>query len=161
MKLERNFRKRGIHSQLLIAPEYKMVPKLILRQSSYTLVKYVNYLIVISININETYRSKIKFAKKKNKSWKQGGILIYSNSFTQLFNIHINKCKYPWIYMRLLEILDKSQKKIVGILTKLLISQLLDALKYQTRFNWCYTLCFNVYIFILYFTYKFMKHGKL
>ena len=68
-------------------------------------------LIVISININETYRSKIKFAKKKNKSRKQGGILIYSNSFTQLFNIHITKCKYPWIYMRLLEILDKSQKK--------------------------------------------------
>ena len=152
MKLERNFRKRGIHSQLLIAPEYKMVPKLILRQSSYTLVKYVNYLIVISININETYRSRIKFAKKKNKSRKQGGILIYSNSFTQLFNIHITKCKYPWIYMRLLEILDKSQKKIVGILTKLLISQLLDALKYQTRLLIdaipCVSMCIYLY-FIL------------
>ena len=34
--------------------------------------------------------------------------------------------------MKILEMIDKSQKKIVGISSKLLISQLLDALSYQT-----------------------------
>ena len=34
--------------------------------------------------------------------------------------------------MKRLEMIDKSQKKIVGIPTKPLISQLLDALNYQT-----------------------------
>ena len=35
--------------------------------------------------------------------------------------------------MKILEMIDKSQTKIVGIPTKLLISQLLDALNDQTR----------------------------
>ena len=99
-----------------------------LTQSSSSLVEYVNYLIVISININENYRSKRKFAKKKNKYKKQqqGSILISQNYITLLFNIQMTKCKYSWIFMKILEIIDRSQKKLVGI------SQLLDALNYQT-----------------------------
>ena len=58
----------GYTTQLLIAQVYKTGTKLMLRQSSSTLVKYyVNYLIVIYINIKENCRSKRKFVKKKNK----------------------------------------------------------------------------------------------
>ena len=57
----------GYTTQLLIALVYKTGTKLMQRQSSSTLVKYVNYIIVISININENCRSKRKFVKKKNK----------------------------------------------------------------------------------------------
>ena len=42
-----------------------------LRQSSSTLVKYVNYIVVISINISENYRSKRKFAKRKKQKQKK------------------------------------------------------------------------------------------
>ena len=59
----------GYTTQLLIALVYKTGTKLMLRQSS-SLVKFVNYLIVISININESCRSKRKFLKKKNKGKK-------------------------------------------------------------------------------------------
>ena len=59
--------KMGYTTQLLIALVYKTGTKLMQRQSSSTLVKYVNYIIVISININENCRSKRKFVKKKNK----------------------------------------------------------------------------------------------
>ena len=56
--------KIGYITQLFIALVYKTGTKLMLRQSSSTLVKYVNYLIVISINISENCRSKRKFVKK-------------------------------------------------------------------------------------------------
>ena len=49
---------------------YKTGAKLMLRQNSSTLVKYINYLIVISININENCRSKRKIVKKKTKEGK-------------------------------------------------------------------------------------------
>ena len=65
-----NSGKMGYTTQLLIALVYKTGTKLMLRQSSSTLVKYVNYLIVISIDINENCRSKRKFVKKKNKGKK-------------------------------------------------------------------------------------------
>ena len=52
-----NSGKMGYTTQLFIALVYKTGTKLMLRQSSSTLVKYVNYLIVISININENCRS--------------------------------------------------------------------------------------------------------
>ena len=47
--------------------------KLMVIQSPSTLVKCVKYLIVISTNINENYRSKRKFVKKihKNKSTRE------------------------------------------------------------------------------------------
>ena len=78
----------GYITQLLIALVYKTGTKLMLRQSSSTLVKYVNYLIGISININENCRSKRKFVKKKNKE-KRLDKVIYQNSFTHLFNIQM------------------------------------------------------------------------
>ena len=58
------------YTTLLIALVYKTGAKLMLRQSSSALVTYVNYLIVISININENCRSKRKFVKKKKKGKK-------------------------------------------------------------------------------------------
>ena len=70
--LRENSGKMGYTTQLIIALVYKTGIKLMLRQSSSTLVKYVNYLIVISININENCRSKRKFVKKKNKGEKRG-----------------------------------------------------------------------------------------
>ena len=73
MKLERNLRKRGIQSQLLIALEYKTGPS--------TLVEYKNYLNVITININENYRSKRKFGRKKNKNKKNRGLTHISEFF--------------------------------------------------------------------------------
>ena len=57
-KFRENSGKMGYKTQLLIALVYKTGTKLNLRQSSSTLVKYVNYLIVISININENCRRK-------------------------------------------------------------------------------------------------------
>ena len=90
--------KRGIPTQLLVTQEYKTGTKLMLRQSPSTLVKYVNYLFVISANINENHRSKRTFAKKKKKKKnKQGGLLISKISFIQLFNIQMTKFKYSWI----------------------------------------------------------------
>ena len=65
-----NSGKMGYITQLLIALVYKTDTKLMLRQSSSTLVKHVNYIIVISININENCRSKRKNVKKKNKGKK-------------------------------------------------------------------------------------------
>ena len=56
MKLERKLRKIGDTTQLFIALVYKTGTKSMLRQSSSTLVKYINYLIVISIIINENCR---------------------------------------------------------------------------------------------------------
>ena len=63
---------------------------------------------------------------------KKRGKLISRNSFTQWFNIPITK--YSWIHvlLKILEIIDESQKNLVGIPTKILTSQLLDALNYQT-----------------------------
>ena len=91
-----------------------------LRQSSSTLLIYVNYLIVISININENCRSKRKLVKKKTKGKKRGK-LITQNSFTHLFNIDNNDYIYIFTNINeILEIMDKSQKK-VGMLSKLLI----------------------------------------
>ena len=55
-----NLGKMGYTTQLLIALVYKTDTKLMLKQSSSTLVKHVNYIIVISININENCRSKRK-----------------------------------------------------------------------------------------------------
>ena len=65
-KLRENSGKMGYTTLLLIALVYKTGTKLMLRQSS-TLVEYVNYLIVISINIIENCRSKRKFVKRKNQ----------------------------------------------------------------------------------------------
>ena len=87
-----------MHTQLLIALENKTGTKLM--WSSSTVVKYVNYLIVISIIINETYRSKRKFAVKKNKN-KKRGILISQNSFTQMFNFQMTKFKFSWVLKKL------------------------------------------------------------
>ena len=53
--------------------------------------------------------SKRKLAKKKEQK-KQGVILISRNSFTQLFNIQMTKFKYSWILVKLLEMVDNSQK---------------------------------------------------
>ena len=60
----------GYATQLLTTLVYKTGTKLMLKQSSSTLVKYVNYLIVISININENCRSKRKFVNKKKQGEK-------------------------------------------------------------------------------------------
>ena len=57
-KLRENSGKMGYTTQLHIALVYKTGTKLMRRQSSSTLVKYVNYLIVIPINIKENCRSK-------------------------------------------------------------------------------------------------------
>ena len=80
----------GMYTQLLIALEYKTGTKLMRRQSSSTLPKYVNYLIVISININENYSSKRKFAKKKNKNKKTGGYTHISEFFYLVVVLHSN-----------------------------------------------------------------------
>ena len=79
----------GYTTQLLIALAYKTGTKLMLRQSSSTLVKYVNYLIVISINIKENCRSKRKFVKKKNKGKGVVNSYISHNSFTHLLSIQM------------------------------------------------------------------------
>ena len=55
----------GYTTQLFIALLYKTGTKSMLRQSSSTLVKYVNYLIVISININENCRREKTCQKEK------------------------------------------------------------------------------------------------
>ena len=52
-KLRKKSGKIGYTTQLPIALVYKTGTKLMLRQSSSTLVKYVKYLIVISINIKD------------------------------------------------------------------------------------------------------------
>ena len=86
-EIERKLRKMGYTTQLLITLVYKTGTKLMLRQSCSTLVKYVNYLIVIFININENCRSK-KICKKE-KTEKRRDQLTSQNSFTRLFNILI------------------------------------------------------------------------
>ena len=95
----------GIHTQLFIALECKTGTKLMLRQNSFkqsgkTVVKYVNYLIVISI-ISSLFMKIIEvrenLPKKKNKNKKQQrGILNSQNSFTHVFNIQMT-FKYSWI----------------------------------------------------------------
>ena len=85
-KLRENSGKMGYTTQLLVAPVYKTGTKFMLRQSSSTLVKNVNYLIVISINLNENCRSERKFVKRKNQE-KRRDKLTYQNSFTGLFSI--------------------------------------------------------------------------
>ena len=55
----------GYTTQLFIALIYKTGTKSMLRQSSSTQVKYVNYLIVISININENCRREKICQKEK------------------------------------------------------------------------------------------------
>ena len=84
--MRENSGKMGYTTQLLITLVYKTGTKLMLRRSSSTLVKYVNYLIVISININENCRSKRKFVKRK-KQEEMRDKLTSQNSFTRLFNI--------------------------------------------------------------------------
>ena len=98
----------GYTTQLLIALVYKTGTKLILRQSSPTLVKYVNYLIVISININENSRRMRKFVKRK-KNRKKG--VINLEFFYPLVQ-HSNDLIYIFtdIY-EILKLIDKSQKK--------------------------------------------------
>ena len=64
------------------------------------MVKYVNYLIVISI-ISSLFMKIIEvrenLPKKKNKNKKQQrGILNSQNSFTHVFNIQMT-FKYSWI----------------------------------------------------------------
>ena len=87
-KLERKLSKIGYITQLLIVLVYKTGTKLMVRQSYSTLIKYVDYLIVISININENCRSKRKFVKKKDKE-KRRSKLISQNYFIHLFNIQM------------------------------------------------------------------------
>ena len=89
----------GYTTQLRIALVYKIGIKLMLRQSSSTLVKYVNYRIGISININENCRSKRKFVKKKMRK-KSCGKLTSQNFFTHLFNIQMTKFVYSRISMK-------------------------------------------------------------
>ena len=83
-----NSGKMGYTTQLLIALVYKTDTKLMLRQSSSTLVKHVNYIIVISININENCRSKRKNVKKKNKGKKAW--LTHISEFFYQFVQHSN-----------------------------------------------------------------------
>ena len=49
--------------------------------------------------------------RKTRKKEKQGGILISKDAFTQLFKIQLAKYTYSWIFMKILEIIDKTQKK--------------------------------------------------
>ena len=95
-KLRENSGKMGYTNQLLIALVYKTGTKLMLRQNSSTLVKYVNYLIVISININENCRSKRKFVKRE-KQEKRSDKLTSQSSFTRLFNILMTLFMYSRI----------------------------------------------------------------
>ena len=76
-----------MHTQLLIALEFKTGTKLI--PSFSTLVTYVNYLIFISINIIENYRSKRKFAETKNKNKKSRGSTHISEFFYPVVQ-HLN-----------------------------------------------------------------------
>ena len=80
----------GYTTQLFIALVYKTGTKSMLRQSSSTLVKYVNYLIVISININENCRRE-KICQKEKQGEKRCRKFISQNSFTHLFNIQMTK----------------------------------------------------------------------
>ena len=72
--------------------------KLMLRQSSSTPIKYVNYLIVISINIKENCRNKRKCVKRKTR--KKGVVNSNLKIFTLLFNIQITKFIYSQISMK-------------------------------------------------------------
>ena len=90
----------GYTTQLFIALVYKTGTKSMLRQSSSTLVKYVNYLIVISININENCRRE-KNCQKEKQGGKRCRKFISQNSFTHLFNIQMTKfIYYPTVYIR-------------------------------------------------------------
>ena len=86
-------------TQLLIAIVYKTGTKLMVRQSSSTLVKYVNYLIVISINIMKIVEVKEDLSKRKTRG-KRRGKHISQNSFTHLFNIQMTKFIYSRISMK-------------------------------------------------------------
>ena len=86
-------------TQLLIALVYKTGTKLMVRQSSSTLVKYVNYLIVISINIMKIVEVKEDLSKRKTRE-KRRGKYISQNSFTHLFNIQMTKFIYSRISMK-------------------------------------------------------------
>ena len=99
----------GYTTQLLIALVYKTGTKLMLRQSSFTLVKYVNYLVVMAININENCRSKRKFVKRKKKQKK--GVI---NSYLRIFYPLVQRSN-DLIYIftdinEILKIIDESQK---------------------------------------------------
>ena len=97
---EKTQEKWGIQLSRVIALVYKTSTKSMLRQSSSTLVKYVHYLIFISININENCGSKRKLVKKKSRE-KRRGKLISQNSFTHLFYIQMTKfIYYPNVYIR-------------------------------------------------------------
>ena len=90
----------GYTTQLFIALVYKTGTKSMLRQSSSTLVKYVNYLIVISININENCRRE-QICQKEKQGEKRCRKFISQNSFTHLFNIQMTKfIYYPTVYIR-------------------------------------------------------------
>ena len=84
----------------------------------------------MSINIYESYRGENLPKRKKEQTTR--GILISQNSFTQFFSIQLTKFEYSWLLIKYWKLIDKSQRKLVGIPTKLLILQLLDALNYQT-----------------------------
>ena len=81
----------GYATQLLIALLYLTGTKLMLRQSSSTLVIYVNYLIVISININENCQKKKKKKKKKNKGGK--GVV---NLYLRIEGVTATRCFSPF-----------------------------------------------------------------
>ena len=105
----------GYTTQLLIALVYKTGTKLMLRQSSSTLVKYVNYLIVMSININENCRSKRKFVKRKNQEKK--GVI---NSHLRILVQHSNDLIYIFTDINeIMKIIVKFQKKISGYVFKI------------------------------------------
>ena len=55
----------GYITQLLIALVYKIGTKLMVRQSYSTLIKYVDYLIVISIDIKEIVEVRENLSKRK------------------------------------------------------------------------------------------------
>ena len=88
-------------TQLLIALAYISDTKLMLRQSSSTLVNYVNYLIGISININEIVEVKENLSKRKTMKKRCGKLIHVSHySFTHLFNIQMTKLIYSWMSMK-------------------------------------------------------------
>ena len=131
-KLERNFRKKGVKQFLISATNCSRIQNWCKIDSEtkfiYSVFKYVNHLVLI--NINENYRGKRKYAKKKNnnKNIKGHILLIFQNTFTQWFNIQMTTFTYSYYILKYWKFRTDHRRK-VGILTKLLISHLLDALK--------------------------------
>ena len=91
----------GYKTQLIIALVYKTGTKLVLRQCSSTLAKYVNsmYLIAYPSILMKNVEVRENLSKRKTRK-KRRGKLISQNSFTHLFNIQMTKFIYSRISMK-------------------------------------------------------------